>query len=286
MLNVYFFNSYQNSYVGYQLARYMVGTDELEIVADKKSMAPEAESILMNGGTTCVLGRNQNGMTYFGLCGLEIADGESRGWFINMALEADQDSASVLLDMVSKIFMDYGKFLDELGGWFYVTPEEKLSFQMNTSVVEQYIRSPQDKSINDIDFYQGENSHIKKYRDMVSGLGTEIGEGIYLLVPETTKQYFYKQNPHFENMASRYLFESKVFKNILEKNQEVLVSQESEEAEKKGQGDGTKNIPINSTDWNGGDDEETVISGKMILVAVLVVVIIGIAALKKMIFRR
>lgn len=218
MLNLYFYNSYQNSSVGYQLVRCDFATAELEVIDSNEITTIEARSAIMHSGARCVIGTNEDGISYFVLRGTDVTDLNGCPWYINMVIEADEDSNEEWAVAVKNILGNHDGFLEDIKGWFMPT-EEDLSYAADMVKMAEFLLSDNE---TDMSFYDCDNKVAQKYGKVLKELDKMNGAGLLMLVPEATVNYFYKQNTCFEGIEAVNVFSAKVFNGLLEKNTNAL----------------------------------------------------------------
>ena len=218
MFNLYFYNSYQNSNIGYQLTKCDFATAELEVIDSNEITTDEARSAIIQSGTRCVLGTNDDGISYFVLRGIDVTDSNGRPWYINMVIEADEECSEEWAVAIRSILGNHEGFLEDIKGWFMPT-EEALSYAADMVKMAEFLLNGNE---TDMSFYDCDNKVAQKYGKILKGLKQMPEKGLLMLVPEATVNYFYKQNTCFEGIEAVNVFSVKVFNGLLEKNKSVL----------------------------------------------------------------
>lgn len=228
MINLVFYNSYQNSYVGFQASQYMVGSSKLTTDNKDYSKYADTSGLLTNSGCTCAIGKSQNGnINYFVYRGLNISDSKGREWYINLGIEADGESKEQFQRIITNLLLDFSSFEKNLKSWFIATPDNSFSYDLNFDHIDEYILRASQISIDKIEFYALDNPYTSKFRKMVSDITNDGINALLLLVPETTLSYFNKQNPFFQNIEKHYVFNADIFKGLVRHDKELLATQEN-----------------------------------------------------------
>lgn len=228
MINLVFYNSYQHSYVGFQSAQYQVGSAKLISEDASCSECAETKNLLLNSGCVCALGKSRDSKKqYFVYRGLNIRDANDREWYINLGIEADEDSSEQFYNVITGLLLDFNAFKTELKNWFIATPDNSFSYDLNYEFVNKYISNAKEISVEDIGFYGIDSPYVTKFKNMLSDVKMNTSYSLLLLVPETTLNYFNKQNPFFENIEKHYVFDADVFKGLAEHNKTFLPEQEN-----------------------------------------------------------
>lgn len=289
MINLVFYNSYQNSYVGFQDSQYMVGSSK--IITDNKEYSKYADTsgLLTNSGCTCAIGRSQNGnINYFVYKGLSITDSDGREWYINLGIEADGESKVQFERIVTNILLDFSSFEKNLEKWFAATPDNSFSYDLNFEYIDEYILGSGQISVDEIEFYGIDNPYISKFKKSISDMTNDEINGLLLLVPETTLNYFNKQNPFFENIEKHHVFNADVFKGLVRHNKALLVTQENVRTKAESSTKNEKQYTTTDDDPIGEFIEEnkhTIELACKIAIGTLAVVGAGVL-IKKIFFRR
>lgn len=200
-MNFYFFNSYQQSYVGYQASCIRTGERRLHLMSDGHPVGTVG-SCLKNSGARFILYRNKNGdyvMCARGLCVESALDG--RKWYINFAVIAHEEEFSQFQQFIYKYYYRHEAFLEELAAWFQPEPEAKLSYSLDVERFERYLS---------LDFSMPESEFMtmdETYQRGLAWLANQPGkEEIGLLIPEADEEYFRKMNPLFNRMKIQKCF--------------------------------------------------------------------------------
>lgn len=245
MINLVFYNSYQNSYVGFQTAEYLVGCPKLKINSEDYSKFVETEKLLTNSGCVCALGKTFNGRKHFFVYrGLKTNDDNGREWYINIGIESDEESSEQFCNVITSILLNFNAFKNELKRWFVPTPNSSFSYDLNYENIDKFILCVKEASVYDFEFYKSDNPHIYKFKNMISDIKTSTKDSLLLLVPETTINYFNKQNSFFENFEKQYIFSASVFKGLTEHDEAPLAFRQEENNNSK-QHTVEHNEPIN-----------------------------------------
>ncbi len=214
MIRFYFYNSYQMSYVGYQLTAAELDAEHLSLLRDTEIDVPEIASCLLNSGTVCAVGQSGQGISYMVFRGLSVVAQDGRSWYVNMVVCADAPSKDSFVRIVRRIFVRFDEFLFALPGWFYAVPEETLSYGLNFDRLRDFVHRCEVTGIEEGGFWKNPHSGIQRFREMLSELSDSV-QRLYFLVPESTKHYFYAHNPVFEGCDANFVLDKKAFDGIL-----------------------------------------------------------------------
>lgn len=223
MIRFYFYNSYQMSCVGYQLTAAELGAGSLSLLKDAEIDVPEIASCLLNSGTVCAVGQSGQGLSYMALKGLSVAAQDGRGWYINMAVCADETSKDQFVRLVRRILMRFDAFLADLPEWFYAVFEGTLSYGLHFGRFRDFVLCGGDVDLDmpENGFWGNPHPAIQRFRDMLAGLSDSV-QRLYFLVPESTEHYFYVHNPVFEGCDARFVLDKSFFDGILFQNPNVF----------------------------------------------------------------
>lgn len=219
-MTFYFFNSYQQSPVGFQLAKLHTDSDQPEEIGGGDILPEEFRSLMMNGGTACAIGSADN-RDYFVLHNISVTDSESRRWYITLGITAEEASRAMFEKVIRKLFLDYPGFLDAVQGWFCATPEQPLSYGVHAGALREWMNGPVPE-IGKLPFYQAADPVVDQYRAMLEKLGQGSGRRLYLLVPESTVAYFFTQNKVFDRELPHFLFNPEEFEKLLQADAALL----------------------------------------------------------------
>ncbi len=206
-MRFYFYNSYQHSFVGYQLSEIQTGDCRLRCVPPGYPQNT-VKSCLMNSGIKSILYRNYRSRADrktpgdFVMCakGISVKSAlDGRKWYINFAVTAKEAERKQFVKLAHQFYFTHEAFLEELSCWFSPEPEEKLSYSLDEKRFERYLSAPFSitKENN-----TAESSGIKKAMDYLEH-GIKSGE-ICILFPEADEGYFRKQNQIFRGMKIKY----------------------------------------------------------------------------------
>lgn len=221
MIRFYFYNSYQMSYVGYQLTTAELDAEHFSLLRNTEIDVPEIASCLLNSGTVCAVGQSGQGVSYMVFRGLSAVAQDGRGWYVNMAVCADAPSKDSFVSIVRHILMRFDVFLFALPGWFYAVPAETLSYGLNFDRLRDFVHHCEVTGIEGDGFWKNPHSSIQRFRDMISGL-SDSTQRLYFLVPESTKHYFCVHNPVFEGCDAHFVLDKRVFDGILSQNMDAF----------------------------------------------------------------
>ena len=219
MFKFYFFNSYHQSPVGYQLTMIQSYEPELQMVKINKCDTQELQSALFNSGAVCLIGRSTDNVDYFLLRKITVTDADGRVWYINMALESDAVSRSDYLTTVRSIVLNNEKFTQILSECFR-TQDEELSYQLDGTKFWAAMHQLAEAAAAD-DFYMNDSPHTAKLCDALSAMDTLAAQELALIVPESTMTYFLNQNPVFRSRKIGQTISHKAFAYLLVKDPAV-----------------------------------------------------------------
>ena len=223
MIHLVFNNSYQNSSVGFQSSGYWAGSKELKSGDQNAYKLTETKNLLTNSGCVCALGKTQSGTAeYFVFRGLNVCDHEGRGWYVNLGIEADEDSSEQFCNVITNILLDFNAFKNDLKNWFIAAPNSSFSYDLDYERIDEYIFGAKRLSADELEFYSGVDPNIMKFKRMISAVRKNTSDVILMLVPETTLNYFNTQNPFFEGVKKQYIFKANVFKGLLEHDSDAF----------------------------------------------------------------
>lgn len=223
MINLYFNNSYQNSYVGFQYCKYTVGSSQLNIDVKDELSNFEIEKLLHCGGFVCAIGKSEdNTKRYCVYRGLSVSDDSDRVWYINLGIEADERSAEGFYSIVSNLLLDFDGFRTNLAKWFIATPDDTFSYTLDFECVDKCILEAHELSPDEIEFYQLDMPFVTKFKQMMFDMKEFKDNSLLLFVPESTLKYFYKQNPCFESIKKQYVFSNGIFSGLLEHDESAV----------------------------------------------------------------
>lgn len=206
-MRVYFYNSYQHSFVGYQLAA--IRTEDYRLRCVPPGYPKNTvRSCLLNSGIKSILYRNYGSRTEkktsgdLVMCakGISVRGAlDGRKWYINFAVVAKEAEREQFVQLANKFYFTHGAFLEELSYWFLPEPEKKLSYSLDEKRFKRYLSAPCSMPEGK---FSAELVGIKKAMNYVER-GIKPGE-ICILFPEAGEDYFRKQNPIFRGMRIKY----------------------------------------------------------------------------------
>lgn len=227
-MTFYFLNSYQQSPVGFQLSRLAPGADRLEPCSHKELPFEEFQSLMTSSGTSCAIGSVEDTI-YLVLHSLSFTDAESRQWYVTLGITADKGSREPFTGLVRKLFLDYTGFLGHLQNWFRATPEEPLSYAIDTEALQRWLDAP----VPEIGpFHQTAHPVVDQLRAMLEKAEKGIHRRLFLLVPESTVSYFFIQNSVFDGELPYFLFNAEEFYQLLLKEAALLKEEEPSQQQK------------------------------------------------------
>ncbi len=200
-MKFYFYNSYQQSPVGYQVSGIKTGGRRLRLMP---AGHPDGTvgSCLKNSGARFILYRKKTGdyvMCARGLCVKSVPD--ERKWYINFAVTAKEEEFSRFREFTYKYYYRHQAFLEELAAWFKPEPEEELSYSLDVERFERYLSLG--FSVTREELMAMEETR----RRGVDWLANQLRKGeIGLLIPEADEEYFRRMNPAFGKMKIRKCF--------------------------------------------------------------------------------
>lgn len=224
-MDFFFFNSYQQSPVGFQLSCLKAGASQLEKTNIQEILPEEFRSLMTNSGCSCAMG-TINGIDYLVMHSLSFADAESRQWYITMGITSEAESRETFLGVIRKLFLDYATFLEVLPKWFHATPTNPLSYEIDSDAVNNWLAEPNPEFDG---FMLTDNPVLNQFRSMLEKAKDDLSRRLFLLVPESTVAYFYTQNPLYDGELPHYLFNSKEFSQILQKEEDLLKEDTTEQ---------------------------------------------------------
>ncbi len=273
-MKVYFYNSYQNSLVGFQLCGYDTESNGVTLLSPNDIESEELKSILLNSGSISALGKTTSGNKFFVIKKLEFTDLTQRLWSVNFAVEADKNSAAMFENTVFNILADLSGFQKMLGECLIVTADEKLSYSVNAEILNAYFLSEKNNAAESDEFFNSSNQTVKSFKNMLKNIGIS-GEKLEMLAVETTKKYFYNQNPVFAGVNAAFEADANQFDFIMQKNAESLDDYETKKAELKKASDAAQKAEEEAT-------RNTAIKALAVAAAAAVCAVV----VKKIFFRR
>lgn len=216
-MKFYFFNSYHQSLMGYQLTWISTNETALTWAQSNRCDTQELQSALFNSGAQCMAGRAVGNKDYFLLRKIAVTDPEGRAWYINMAMEAEASESAQFRCLIRHILLDYGTFRKTLAECFYAQQEEQ-SYRLDTERFWAYVEGASTHMLPADDFYNQENAHAAKLRNALAALNTMTVSELALLVPESTLSYFLNQNAIFRGRRILHNLTAKAFKYLLDKD--------------------------------------------------------------------
>lgn len=216
-MKFYFFNTYHQSLMGYQLTWIATGETVLTLAQSNKCDTPELQSALFNSGAQCVIGKAERNKNYFLLRKNVIADREGRTWYINMALEAEDSEAVQFRSLICHILLDYETFRETLGDCFYAQQEEQ-SYGLDAERFWTYVQGTAEPLVAGDSFYDRSNSYVAELLNSLTAMETITASKLALLVPESTLNYFLNQNVIFRNRRILHNIPGKAFRYLLDKD--------------------------------------------------------------------
>ena len=227
-MTLYFYNSYQQSPVGYQLSRLTPDTDRLEMISYKEFPCEEFQSLMTSSGASCAIGSVED-IDYLVLHSLSFSDAASRQWYVTLGVTSEKESKEQFICLIRKLFLDYTSLLRELQYWFRATPEDSLSYAIDAEALCRWLDAP----APEIDsFFRTGHPVVDQFRAMLEKAENSLHRRLFLLVPESTVAYFFTRNPLFEGELPHFLFNSKEFYQLLLK-EEALLNEETQPQKQK-----------------------------------------------------
>ncbi|MCD7990686.1 MAG: hypothetical protein LUK37_02390 [Clostridia bacterium] len=204
-----FNNSYQQSFVGYQLSTIESGSNELHQI-DYSGIPDTVRSSMMNSGTEQIIYRDKDGTYVMCMRRLTVSSPrDGRQWYINFAVTAREKEFDQFSRFAAKCLQDPVGFLKELAWWFEAEPEKILSYSLDTQRFNRYVCSGLSQRRQNGRSFMVPGIGGILYQHALRCLNQRWKRGcIYLLVTEADREYFKKQNPVFDGMSSRYVFGS------------------------------------------------------------------------------
>ena len=224
-MKFYFYNSYQNSPVGFQLSKCNDLDNNLALINSFDIKSEEIRSLLLNSGTVCAIGKTTQGHNYFVIKGISVADDEGVKWYVNIALESD-GIAEEYKAVVYNILTDYSDFKKICEKYMSATNGIDLSYNIDVAAFKEAILS---MSVNEraAEFLSSAEPMISEIKDAL-----ENPDNKSLLVLEATEKYFASQNPVFNSKKFDLILDSDEFKNLLIKDVELFVSYQKVKTQK------------------------------------------------------
>ena len=222
-MTLYFFNSYQQSPTGFQLSQLEAGDSQLELTDMQNIRSEEFRSLMNSSGAFCTIGFVKN-THYLVFRNISVIDADSRKWYITLGVTSEK-SEEQFVRLLQKLFLDYSGFLTAVRDWFYVTPEQPLSYAVHADVLNAWLRGPVPQ-ISKNPFYLSSHSSVQQFRMMMRKIEEGIHRRIFLLVPESTVGYFYNQNTIFAKELPQFLFNSDEFFKLLLADKTLLNTKE------------------------------------------------------------
>ena len=194
-MKFYFYNSYQQSFAGFQFSAIQAGDRRLRLMP---SAYPKGtvRSCLMNSGTRFLLYRNRGGDYVMCAKGLSVKSAaDNRKWYINFAVRAKEEEVEWFRSFTCHYCYQQDAFLKELSCWFIPTPEAELSYSLDMERFEKYLLKPFSIPAEEKMTKKGE------YAGGIDWLAGSPGQNeIGLLIPEADENYFRRMNPAFAGM--------------------------------------------------------------------------------------
>ncbi len=279
MINLVFFNSYQNSPIGFQSSQYLLGSKELMVDGEGFSKLTETEKLLTNSGCSCALGKTEKGQKqYFVYRGLCACNENGINWYINFGIESDEKSSEIFYNLITDLLLDFNSFKNSLKNWFIATPDDSFSYNLNFDYIDRYFSEEKKISIDDIEFYGISNPYIDRFKKMLLNMRKSTSDSLVLLVPETTLNYFNNQNQFFKNIEKQCVIEAKAFEGLLEHNEADIEFQHEEKKINNNNRD-TASKPENSIVELIEENKNTII--KVCKITALTLAIVGSGVLLK-----
>lgn len=229
-MTLYFFNSYQQSPVGFQLSRLKADADQLELVGAQDILPEEFRSLMTSSGAACAVGSAED-TDYLVMHSLSFTDADSRQWYVTFGVTSEKGSREAFTGLIHKLFLDYTGFLGALRDWFCAAPDGPLSYSIQSDALRSWLDAPIPR-IADIPFYQTSHAVVDQFRAMLEKAEKGIHRRLFLLVPESTVAYFFTQNPLFDGELPHFLFNSEEFYPLLLKEDALLEGEEPAEQQK------------------------------------------------------
>lgn len=194
-MKFYFYNSYQQSFAGFQASAIQAGDRRLRLMSPNWSKGT-VRSCLMNSGTRFLLYRNRDGDYVMCAKGLSVKSAtDDRKWYINFAVRAKEEEMEWFRAFTCHYCYQQDAFLKELSCWFIPTPEAELSYSLDMERFEKYLSRS---------FSIPKREKMIRKREYAGGIdwlaGSPGENEIGLLIPEADENYFRRMNPAFARM--------------------------------------------------------------------------------------
>lgn len=212
-MNFYFYTSYQQSPVGFQLSELTRGAQQAQLIRDEAIQSAQLRSLLTNSGAAFAVGCAED-TDYLVIHNLSHIDADDRQWYISLGVSADKSCHEAFTDLVRKICLDYTGFLCQIGDWFRATPTQPLSYTVDAEALERWMDAPVPETAG-MPFFRSAHPVVEQFCAMLEKAGEGIERKLFVLVPESTVAYFFNQNPLFVGELPHYLFTSKEFGCLL-----------------------------------------------------------------------
>lgn len=221
MLDIYFYNSYNLSPVGYQMTKIDHGVLNVVPINQKNSQEVPAEVInyLTHGGAKMLFSKIQGDKFLFVIKGIicedktKSNDEMGRKWFINMAIVSDKIELEALCPIVTLVLTDFEAFKMKISELVKVSSEE-LSYSVDYDklyhMIGYYRRTfvgyhihfaPE--SIISRPFDMAGEKYFKLLRDVIE---YRVDEEIFLVVLEGSLDYFYSSCRLPRGVKPKYSF--------------------------------------------------------------------------------
>lgn len=224
-MKFYFFNSYHQSLMGFQLTWISTGEQTLQLAKANRCGTPELQNALFHSGAVCLVGRSAGDVDYFLLRKINVTDPEGRVWYINMAVEADVSERASFQTLVKAVLLRHEEFLRKLSGCFYAKNED-LSYELDSERFWAYVANTAQHPVEADSFYNMDNVFAGKLLKALTALETLASQEVSLLVPESTLAYFVNQNPVFQGKKIGQNISCKAFGYLLTKDPALYTLEE------------------------------------------------------------
>lgn len=258
-MKFYFFNSYHQSLMGFQLTLLATGDQSLQLAQANRCDTPELQSALFNSGAVCLLGKSADGADYFLLRKITVNDTEGRTWYINMAVESAPSDHGAFRGLVRSVLLHHEDFLGMLAECFQVRNEE-LSYEMDTARFWDYVARTARVPAAADSFYTTGNVFGGRLLKALADMKALGAQEVSLLVPESTSEYFVNQNPVFRGTEIGQCISCEAFGYLLARDPAVCTLEEEAPVQKA-------RLQINMTEEQK-DTAKRIAKGVLLAVAV------------------
>lgn len=220
-MQFYFYNSYQQSPVGFQESWIASGKQALELVESNWCQNQELNSALFHSGAACLVGRGTGGEDYFLIRNVTVKDETGRKWYIYMGVEGDPSERQDFCALVRGILMEHDRFRQVLAECF--RPRKgTLSYALDAGKFWTYVAGTAQKPVKTDEFYDQDHVFTNKLRAALESMEDPALRGAALLVPDGTYQNFINQNPVFQGRKIGQQIPAKAFACLLNRDPALL----------------------------------------------------------------